>query len=632
MSDVFELENMALEDLKELNNQAFYKRKADEKYAERQAAYNKLCSEFGYNIGYPRQDYACLIWNTLNALTYYTVNQWTPFTPDGKLCDDFLSRIYHPFYNFNYADSTDWCTCLFYSFKADPGDHNLYFIGTLIMADQTKQVVPVLVDNFTLDVVRRVLLHNDRTDEIEKADLAVIHDKRDNWSRSRYDQFVDLLIEIKRLRLSDLPGRSTDYRYCSIVINRLYYVYEIEDGQAKLLGDADNELMRDLRFEHTAYSNNPWCLRMAVKPPFAELKADMNIVLPLLRYLTMGDKNTFDNLAKDFVHYIMIPGFKRRNTMVSGDLDKLNKWVGLINSMAYCVELSNMGPAFLDKSTAQDAIELLLNGKDYCPDKDSYIPFNTNIFTHVYYLCSKDEQPKEMDKGNKYIHLEFKYGGEYYNLTQPGQHELIWLAQLFFAHGWHLINKAEQSHKVRTRNIEKEFIERFLCKDGTYVVDGSECLNQDGTPHLIRLPLALVYELYKSYAGKEKQTKPISDTQLREMLEHTYSFSYSTQKATKTDIEYISRELRPFMDKSGINFDEKWVQPSGKKVLECTVNDEFWHALTAPSTASEAVYTEFESFDKFVNEVYSRYQNMFIYNTALLPEPQPPVFGSQYMK
>lgn len=56
VSDVFELENMALEDLKELNNQAFYKRKADEKYAERQAAYNKLCSEFGYNIGYPRQD------------------------------------------------------------------------------------------------------------------------------------------------------------------------------------------------------------------------------------------------------------------------------------------------------------------------------------------------------------------------------------------------------------------------------------------------------------------------------------------------------------------------------------------------------------------------------------------------
>lgn len=416
---------------------------------------------------------------------------------------------------------------------------------------------------------------NDRTDEIEKADLAVIHDKRDNWSRSRYDQFVDLLIEIKRLRLSDLPGRSTDYKYCSIVINRLYYVYEIEGGHAKLLGDADNELMRDLRFEHKSYSNNPWCLRMAVKPPVAELKADMNIVLPLLRYLTMGDKNTFDNLAKDFVHYIMIPGFKRRNTMVSGDLDKLNKWVGLINSMAYCVELSNMGHAFLDKSTAQDAIELLMDGKDYCPDKNSYIPFNTNIFTHVYYLCSKDEQPKEMDKGNKYIHLEFKYGGEYYNLTQPGQHELIWIAQLFFAHGWHLINKAEQSHKDRTRNIEKEFIERFLCKDGTYVVDGSECLNQDGTPHLIRLPLALVYELYKAYASKEKQTKPISDTQLREMLEHTYSFSYSTQKATKTDIEYISRELRPFMDKSGINFDEKWVQPSGKKVLECTVNDEF---------------------------------------------------------
>ena len=164
------------------------------------------------------------------------------------------------------------------------------------------------------------------------------------------------------------------------------------------------------------------------------------------------------------------------------------------------------------------------------------------------------------------------------------------------------------------------------------MVDGSECLNQDGTPHLIRLPLALVYELYKSYAGKEKQTKPISDTQLREMLEHTYSFSYSTQKATKTDIEYISRELRLFMDKSGINFDEKWVQPSGKKVLECTVNDEFWHALTAPSPASEAVYTEYESFDKFVNEVYSRYQHMFIYNTTLLPKPQPPVFGSQYMK
>ncbi|MGN0678624.1 MAG: hypothetical protein ACI4JS_03070, partial [Oscillospiraceae bacterium] len=235
----------------------------------------------------------------------------------------------------------------------------------------------------------------------------------------------------------------------------------------------------------------------------------------------------------------------------------------------------------------------------------------------------------EMDKGNKYIHLKFKYGGNNFNLDWLNPYDIIWLTQLFFAHGWHLLNKAALSHRDKTRNIEQEFIDKFLCKNGTYTVDGVECLNQKGEPHLIRLPLALVYELYKEYARKEKPTSPISNTQFRELLTDKYSFSYSTQKATKIDIDYISNKIKGNMGELGIYFDEKWAKADNSKIVNCTVKDEFWDVLHSLPSDCKDDDTRFDSFDKFIKDLYSRYQGMFIYRNLPNNPNSSYEFGSQ---
>ena len=633
-----ELKKIMPEDLRRINNQGYINQnslKNQEKWSQLIAKFRDVVCVYDRDYEFEvsgqkysnhqqiiRQDYACLIWNVLNTLVLYRSNNLSPFVlADQKHCDDFLNRAYVPLSYLNSANS-DWCSNLFISLIVDMKDHNLYFLSQLMMPNQSWQGFRIPVDNYTIDVVRRVLIHSDRTAEMEKVNIPLLKEKRGDWNRYRFESLVGLLNNIRELRVSDYSFKLDSYRYCSIVINGLYYIYDIDDKQAKLLGETNNTLTRNYLLEHTSYSYNPWCLRMAIKPPVTELKADMNVVLPLLQYFTMGDKATFDKLARDFVHCIMLPGFKYRNTMVKGDRVKLLLWIELIGLMMSCVELFDRGRCVINSKLHKDLIEPLMDQKDYCTNKHVYIPYNENSYAHVYQMCSKDKDFRELDMGNKYIHLEFKYGGNNYDLEELGQHDLIWLVELFFAHGWHLINEAAQSHKAKTRDIEQKFIERFLCKDGTYVVDGVECLDQNGIPHLIRLPLALVYELYKAYASKEKQTATVSNTELREIIEKDYLFSYSGQKSTEIDIVYVSKEIQPFMEKMGLHFDEKWISSDNKKVFCCTLKDEFWQTLATSIEVSETVGTSFESFDKYIKELYARYQHMFVYNTEFLPEAE----------
>ena len=74
---------------------------------------------------------------------------------------------------------------------------------------------------------------------------------------------------------------------------------------------------------------------------------------------------------------------------------------------------------------------------------------------------------------------------------------------ILIAHGWHSINGAQGSRKAKTRNIEKEFTDLIIKCD-----ESNE----------IRLPAALVYQIYTAFAGKEKQTREVSDSELYSLI------------------------------------------------------------------------------------------------------------------
>ena len=98
----------------------------------------------------------------------------------------------------------------------------------------------------------------------------------------------------------------------------------------------------------------------------------------------------------------------------------------------------------------------------------------------------------------------------------------------------------------------------------------------------IRIPAALIYQLYTYYAKREKQTKPISDSALYKLIQES-GFRYETMKNRKSDVEYIAAELKPIMEKFCPGFDEKWLEENKtNKSITCTINNDFWKALTAP--------------------------------------------------
>lgn len=399
------------------------------------------------------------------------------------------------------------------------------------------------------------------------------------WDDEKFSELVNAIELIKPNVSLKIP----DYTAVLIKTNFIEQIYEMQDRQVKPVFDNCSVTSR-LLFPAGASYTKPIFAQMIIGPTMEKLEANTDNVIKYLFYYTAGDKNTFDKLAKDFIHLAMHPNFKQRNTIVNGDIDKLEKWLGLINAISQYVQFMARG---------FDVIP-----PDYPYSREArmeYVPSVNEASPHLYCLCLPNNPYP--DPGNKHIHLSFPYGGKYYELPVLMPCDLIWIAKLLFAHGWHLINGAQGSRKARTRNIEKEFTD-FLIK-----CDES---------NEIRIPAALVYQLYTAFARKEKQTREVSDSELYRLIKEN-GIEYGTFKSRDSDISYIDSELKPIMEKTGIVFEDKWVEKNrGNKSFKCTISNELWKTLTAPSPETESSVDE-EKFGKFLKELFSRYEFIFKY-------------------
>ncbi len=618
--------------MKDINNGLYYIHKNDEDRRKREIAFQNLYADFSDILG--SQEIANIVYNALNTYCFYCLYTSYQFPDNGtNLFDDFINRIYLPTRaEPPIASSTpvDWIKALFKHIIVC-NDHNLYFYFqyqqvdngipyteySFLLKTKTFQDMYVLINNHMLDTLKRILLKRESTSEISKYYIPVLNDPQTFWDNYRFNRLINCFRSIRDINDYN-PTEIKNYDYCSIVINNFFYIFRICDGNAELIGNAKDVLMRSLPFENTHYNECPWCIRMQIARPIEELKSDFNIVLPILRYFTMGNKETLDTLAEDFVHLIMASGIKRRNTIVSGSIRKAKDWLALFEKMRQYIIFSNCNTVMIDGSNLPDCQAAFMEKRQYCPDKNAYIPYNINTFPHCYCLCDKNNFYP--NSGNKHIPLNFDSGGEYTDLPTPGEHELIWIAELLFAHGWHIINKAAQSHKTKTRNIEKEFF---------------AYLNKSEEPDGSRLPAALIYEIYKKFAAKEKQTKPVTLSELIKLLQEN-GFLYDNQKIRKSDVKYISEQLQPFMQTLGIQFDDKWTEITTKRVFYCSINEKLKQTLMTSSTDEmtenvEMNRTNLDAFDKYVKELFARYQHMFIYNTKFLTKPNPNIVLGQHL-
>lgn len=407
------------------------------------------------------------------------------------------------------------------------------------------------------------------------------------WTKNKFSELVNAIDLINHHNPNAII-QINDYPSVRIITNQIRSDYKMENQPAEPLDKNSEPKVRQISSSEDSYEGNIFA-NMTINPFIDKLEANMDNAIQYLFYFTLGNKNIFDNLAKDFISLATGSIFKHRNTIVEGDLDKLNKWQILINDISRHVTFMSREPYIIP-----------LNFQYSRKDCMEYVPLVGETLRHIYCQCCRNIHYP--DPGNQYIHLNFPYGGRYYELPDLKRDDFIWIAELLFAHGWHLINGAQGSRKAKTRNIESEF---------------AGFLNKCDENNDIRIPAALVYQLYTAYATKEKQTKKVSDSDLYTLIKEN-GIEYNTFKSRDADVDYITKELKPIMEKTGIFFDDKWTEKNrGNKSFKCTISDELWKKLTAPSAKTNQSSDE-EKFSKYLKELFSRYENIFNYDSAIL--------------
>lgn len=423
--------------------------------------------------------------------------------------------------------------------------------------------------------------------------------KPEFWNSNRITALYSCIISIINAKASNAPVNN-DHSSCYISVNGQYEYYKFIDNKVVPLC-SNLEPIEKALFQNVSNVPKP-CIACNLAITDSLKEADTDSAIKHLVYFSNGDKNTFDKLCLDFVNSIMHSDFKARDTIVSGDLDKTEKWIHLIDCLS-----NGISPHYRNKP--------ILTFQQFSA---------SDIYTHKYYLHYPNS-PAFEDKGNQFIHLEFPYGGEFYNLPNLSANEYLWLFKLLFAHGWHLLNHTELSRRAKTRDIEAEF---------------TGFLERYDESNEIRIPAALIYQLYLAYAKKEKQTKEVSDSELYRRIEK-HGIEYGSFKGRDADVRYIVSELKPVIEKIGVHFDDKWIEKNKvNKSFKCTIHDDFWKILSGPSTENNSTSSD-SKFSKYIRELHSRYEPLFdIKQLDFMDSPEEDssakkhsfVFGTRYIE
>ena len=140
------------------------------------------------------------------------------------------------------------------------------------------------------------------------------------WDDEKFSELVNAIGLINPNVVLQIP----DYTAALIRTNSIGKVYEMKDQQ---VSPAPENLPAIFSFVDPVGSlcNKQVFAHFNVIQAMKKLEANTDNAIKVLFFYTLGEKNTFDKLAKDFVYLATLPLFKHRNTIVSGDIDKLDK-------------------------------------------------------------------------------------------------------------------------------------------------------------------------------------------------------------------------------------------------------------------------------------------------------------------
>ena len=345
-------------------------------------------------------------------------------------------------------------------------------------------------------------------------------------------------------------------------------------------------------------NDDRFCINISLHKTKKSKTPNKALIKTYLEYFTMNKLSVLDSLSLDFVNSIILHFYSHKNTIISGDFDKFNKWRSMFGFDA----VASLGLIRLYSFYTQIRIENLLNISD--EDIESTIKQHTEEtskvkFSHCYFLIGSNTaiSNSTLKKVNS---IDFPYGGEFYSYAPLSNNDKLEIVKLLLIHGWHLLNNAKTQQKLKAIPSTENVLYKHL-------------KNTDDT----RIPLNVLHKIYNQFVDSQK-----TDTELQKELVAN-GFNYDTKAIRSQDKKYfkiLSQEAEKYF------CELKFRETPKQKAISCYLDPEFWQEIS-PERKKEVEDKNATEFDKYLKELSEKYAPFFIEEEPEKPINNDPLAG-----
>ena len=425
------------------------------------------------------------------------------------------------------------------------------------------------------------------------------------WTHNREQLFKNYLSNFNLFEIFQYKK----YAKCFVRYQYQYgagYEWDINSNCPKNV-EPENDLIRQEGFREGNNGvaimnsiNEEYCLNVGfIKPKSKTKKPNKALIKAYISYFTMNNPKVLDELSLDFVNSIMCWEFSQKNTIVTGDYDKIYKWLDMFNVFS----LMNTGLIcfFLTQGMSyfSPIVENLIFKQQDDLNKEIKrfsLEANFSRYNHRYFLIGKNVEIKKSIK-NLVNTISFPYGGEFYELDPLADIDILEIVKLLTVHGWHLLNEESTEVKVSTQKNKDIFFNNLVKTDD------------------VRIPLNVLYQIYRRFINAGNRY-----TDLRKEIEKR-GFEYKTSDIRDQDKDYLgqlSKQCKKFF------FDNLEIRNTEKqKAFCCKLDEKFWKEIH-PDIIKNNALKQTEDFDLYLQALTEKYKPFYDVDIPEQPCPEDP--------
>lgn len=417
------------------------------------------------------------------------------------------------------------------------------------------------------------------------------------WTPNRRNLFYNYINNFGLFKIFQFKN----YSKCNIRYSNFYgagYIWDI-NSKTPMYSDGKDDIICQMGYiegnngvYHLTTDDPKYCINICFnKLKSKSSKPNKELIKAYLRYFTMNSTEVLDKLALDYANSILCWDFYHKNTLVSGDIDKIYKWDNLFG----CMPIASTGTItfylyLTNHNVPRNASPCLFCDLRNLPQKspeeiiETFSLGTTSYrYNHRYFLIKHGA-----DISKKYLELvntiDFPYGGEFYELEPLTDVDRLEIVKLLIVHGWHLLN----SDSVVKPDISGDK------KDDVFF---NNLIKIDET----RIPLNILHQIYSRFINSGKNI-----SELREKLQ-TKGFNYTTMDIRDKDKAYL-RDLSNDAEKFFLTLEIR--NTKKQKSVNCKLDPKFWSEISS-KTKKENESRQSEEFDLYLKSLAEKYKPFY---------------------